>query len=390
MKLLKYLSYYLLTALYSVLIGAIAWSFLFVVNTVIHFLWIGEEGTGAFMYEHSYLIFPFIFIGSMILAYVYNNYEVIPRPGIKYAKEFKNNHEVKYNDFFKVYFLAMIPIFLGASVGPEAALIGLFFMLASYIGDVTDRFEAKLGVEIIEQPQTGFVNNLKANPLYIIKIVIIYVVVAYTLLTLLGYDKYPSFNVVLEPITISSPVELLEILPLIVVGYLLAKFYKLTEHPIEAFMTKFDNQYLKMAITATVLSLFAYLFPLLIMSGEATLHILVDHPVMTSGFVLIGLSLLKVIITHICISGDLRGGHIFPIIYSAFLMGAGFSYLFDLDFTLAIAAVTAATTLGIFSNYIAVFLLLALFFPLKILALIFIVILIIGEGKAAAEGRDEL
>lgn len=390
MKLLKYLSYYLLTALYSVLIGVIAWSFLFIVNTVIHFLWIGEEGTGAFMYDHSYLIFPFIFIGSMMLAYVYKNFEVIPRPGIKYAKEFKNNHEVKYNDFFKVYFLAMIPIFLGASVGPEAALIGLFFMLASYIGDVTDRFEARLGVEIIEQPKPGFVENLKANPLYIIKIVIIYVVVAYTLLTLLDYDKYPSFNVVLEPIRISSPIELLEILPLVIVGYLLAKFYKVTEHPIEHLMNKFDNQYLKMSITAIALSIFAYMFPLLIMSGEATLHILVEHPIMTSGFTLIGLSLLKIIITHICISGDLRGGHIFPIIYSAFLMGAGFSYLFDLDFTLAIAAVTAAMTLGIFSNYIAVFLLLALFFPIKILALIFIVILIIGEGKAAAEGRDEL
>lgn len=390
MKLLKYLSYYVLTALYSVLIGFIAWSFLFIVNTVIHFLWIGHEGNGAFMYEHSYLILPFIFTGSMVLAYIYNRFEVIPRPGIRYAKEFKDNHEVKYNDFFKVYFLAMIPIFLGASVGPEAALVGLFFMLASYIGDVTDRFEAKLGVKIESDPKPKIIDNLKANPLYILKLAVIYGVVGYTLLTLLDYDKYPSFNVVLEPISISSPLELIEILPLVVIGYLLAKFYKATEHPIEQFMAKFENQYVKMSITAIVLSLFAYLFPLLIMSGEATLHILVEHPVIESGLLLIGLSLLKVIITHVCISGDLRGGHIFPIIYSAFLMGAGFSYLFDLDFTLAIAAVTAATTLGIFSNYIAVFLLLALFFPVKLLALIFIVILIIGEGRAANEGRSEL
>lgn len=390
MKVLKYLLYYLLTALYSVLIGFIAWSFLFIVNTVTHFLWIGEEGSGAFMYDHTYLIFPLIFIGSMMLAYVYNRFEVIPRPGIKYAKEFKEHHEVKYQDFFKIYILAMIPLFLGASVGPEAALVGLFFMLASYIGDVTDRIQAKLGIEIIDKPQATFVDNLKVNRLYMLKIFVIYGVVGYTLENLLDFDKYPSFNVVLDPISIASPIELIAILPLVVVGYLLAKFYALTEHPIERLMTRFTNRYVKMTITAIVLSIFAYIFPMLIMSGEATLHILVDNPLIISGGLLIILSLLKVIITHVCIAGDLRGGHIFPIIFSAFLMGAGISAIFNIDSTLAICAVTAATTLTIFSNYIAAFLLLALFFPLKLLTLIFIVIIIIGEGKAAAEGRNEL
>ncbi len=390
MKFFKYASYYIITALYSVLIGIIGWSFLFIVNSGIHFLWVGHEGEGAFMYEHKLLIFPFIFIGSMLLAYVYNNYEVIPRPGIKYAKEFKQNNEVKYHDFFKIYVLAMMPIFLGSSVGPEAALVGLFFMLSSYIGDATDRFEAKLGVEIIEEPQEGFVKNLKANKFYTAKIVLIYVVVAYTLLTLLGHDKFPSFNVVLEPISISSPFELIEILPLLIVGYLLAKFYKWSEHPIEHFMAKFDNQYLKMTITAIVLSIAAIFFPLLILSGEATLHILVDHPWASSGILLIGLSILKILLTHVCISGDLRGGHIFPIIYSAFLMGGGLSIIFGLDSTLSVAAVTVAMTLGIFSNYIAVFLLLALFFPIKLLSIIFVIVLLIGEGKAAAEDRNEL
>ncbi len=387
---LKYLSYYFLTFLYSVLIGVIGWSFLYIVNLVTHFLWIGEEGVGSFMYDHKFLIFPFIFIGTMLLAYIYENYEVIPRPGIQYAKEFKEHKQVKYQDFTKVYILAMFPLFLGSSVGPEAALVGLFFMLSSYIGDVTDKFEAKLGVVIIEDHKDGFLNNIKANKFYTLKIIIIYVTVAYTLLGLLRYDMYPSFNVMLEPIQISSTVELLEIFPLILAGYGLAKFYKVTDHIIESKMNKIENRYVKMSITAISLSFFAYYFPVLIMSGEATLHILVDHPLYTSGIFLIVLSLLKVLITHICISGDLRGGHIFPIIYSAFLMGAGLSFIFNLDTTLAIAAVTSATTISIFSSYIAVFLLLALFFPFKILLLIFVIILLFGELKAAKEGRTEL
>ncbi|WOO89697.1 hypothetical protein R2F61_03035 [Mollicutes bacterium LVI A0078] len=390
MKVVKYLMYYLVTAGYSALIGVVAWSFLFIVNTVTHFLWIGHEGEGAFMYDHKLLIIPFIWGVSMILAYVYSNYEVIPKPGIVYAKEFKQTRRVKYADFFKVYILAMIPLFLGSSVGPEAALVGLLFMLSSFIGDVTSKYEHKFGIDIAPNEHDNFLDEVKNNKLYLLKIVIIYVTVGFVLLQLLGYDKYPSFNVALEPIKINHYFELIEIIPLIAVGYGLGKFYQITEPLIEHQFEKISNQYIKMSITAGFLSLFAILFPVLIMSGEATLHILVEHSIMSSGLLLIGLSLLKVVITHICISGDLRGGHIFPIIYSAFLMVYGFSVIFDLDPTLAIAAVTAATALTIFSNTLAMFMLLALFFPVKLLTLIFIVILIFSERRAADNDQKEI
>lgn len=390
MKVIKFGSYYVLTILYSILIGVVGWSFLYIVNTVVHFLWIGHEGNGAFMYEHKLLIFPFIFGVSMFLAYLYNNFEVIPRPGIAYAKEFKENQTVQYNDFVKIYLMAMIPLFLGSSVGPEAALVGLFFMLSSYIGEATDRFEKRLGVEIIEDHKDRFIDNLKANPLYMAKIAIIYVVVGFTLLELLNLDRFPSFNVAMEPVVLNSVWQLVEVLPLLIVGYALAKFYKLTEHPIDKIFSSIENQYLKLGLTATILSLFALCFPLLITSGEATLHILVEHPIIQNGILLILFALLKVLITHICISGDLRGGHIFPIIYSSFLMGFGISQIFGLDPTLSIAAVTSAMTMTIFSNNIAIFLLLALFFPIPILSVIFVIALLIGEKRAADEKRDEL
>lgn len=390
MKFLKYGSYYLITAIYSVVIGVLAWSFLFIVNTVIHFLWIGEEGSSAFMYDHKLLIFPLIFGVSMILAYIYSNYEVIPRPGILYAKEFREHKKVSYKDFTKVYVLAMIPLFIGSSVGPEAALVGLVFMLSGYIGDVTDRLEAKIGVEIIEEPKEKFLDNLKANPLYLSKIVIIYVVVAFTTLELLGHDRFPPFNVSMPPIQEFGWIQLIEVIPLIAVGYLLAKFYQKSEPVIEHFFERFTNQYLKMTITAVALSFVALTCPLLIMSGEATLHTLVDHPLMASGYLFIALAFLKIIITHICISGDLRGGHIFPIIYSAFLMGGGLSQILGLDPTLAIATVTATMTMTIFSNTIAIFMLLALFFPIRILTMIFLIVLLISERRAAANNRSEL
>ncbi len=390
MKIIKYLSYYVLTALYSIFIGLVAWSYLYIVNLVLHCLWVGEEGHIGFMYQHKYLIFPFIIIGSMLLAYTYNRYEVIPRPGIEYAKEYKLTNKVKYNDFIKVYILAMIPLFLGASVGPEAAVIGLFFMLSSYLGDKTDKIESKLNVSIINNKQDKFIDTIKKNPLYLLKLITVYFFVSYTVFHMLAIDKFPSFNVFLQPVELNSYFELIEMIPLLFIGYILAKFYKITEHPIEHFFSNINNQYIKMLITGIILSLAAYYAPILIMSGEATLHILVEHPVLTSGISLIILSLLKILLTHICISGDLKGGHIFPIIYTSFLMGAGLSIIFNLDFTLAIAAITTGMTLTIFSNYIAIFLLLALFFPIKLLSLIFIMVLLYGERKSAVENRNEL
>lgn len=390
MKVMKYGSYYVLTALYAALIGFVSWSFLYIVNTVTHFLWIGNEGNGAFMYDHKYLILPLIWGGSMLLAFIYSNYEVIPRPGIMYAKEFKEHKKVNYTDFIKVYILAMMPLFLGSSVGPEAALVGLVFMLSSYIGDVTDRYEAKLGVHIIDNPQPKFIDNLKHNKLYLLKIAVIYTVTAITLFELLGHDRFPPFNVSMPPIESLDWIQLVEIIPLILIGYSLAKFYQWTEPVIEHQFAKIDNQYAKMSITAICLAIYAYFFPLLIMSGEATLHLLVDHPLASAGVLFIGLSFLKIIITHICISGDLRGGHIFPIIYSAFLMGGGLSQIFGIDPTLAIAVVTVSMCLTIFSNSIAIFLLLALFFPIKILSIIFVIVLLIGERRAADQNRKEI
>lgn len=390
MKPLKYLSYYLITAAYSILIGIVGWSFLYVVNTGIHFLWIGHEGSGGLLLNHPLFIFPFIWSISMVLAFIYNNYEVIPRPGIKYAKEFKANQRVVYKDFVLVYALSLVPILLGSSVGPEAALIGLFFMLSSYLGDATDRFEQRLGVVIKEDPQERFIDNLKTNKLYLLKIVISYGFVVATLLELLNKDRFPAFNVQMPAVGSINFVSIIQVLLLIIVGHMLAKFYQKSEPIIEKQFERVTNRYLKMTITAILLSLSAYFFPLIILSGEATLHILVENPLMIGGLLLVAMSLLKVLITHVCISGDLRGGHIFPIIYSAFLMGGGLSQLFGINPTLAIASVTVAMTMTIFSNTVAIFMLLALFFPLRILSLLFIIVLIIGEKRAADHDRKEI
>ncbi len=390
MNILKYFTYYIVTALTAILIGFIAWTYLFLVNTGIHFLWVGHGEHLGFMYQHPWLIYPFVIGGALILATIYRRYEVIPRPGLAYAKEYQEHRRVKYKDFFKVYALAMGPLLLGSSVGPEASVIGLFFMLSSFIGDITGIIEQKLQIEVNGEDREHFKEDVKKRPKYLLKIVVIYGITAYTLISLLNADKFPPFNVKLEPINIDHLWEGLEIIPYIAVGWAFAKFYQKSEHFVEHQMGKISNMHLKLAITGFSVATVTLFVPVLILSGEATLHILVEEHIMYPALILILLAFGKVMLTHISISGNLKGGHIFPIIFSAFLLGFGFSILFNTDPTLTIAAITSAMTLTLFSNMIAVFLLLALFFPFKLLFVVFVAIYIAGERLAAEEGRQEV
>lgn len=74
-KIIKFGSYYVVTILYSILIRVIGKSFLYIVNSVVHFLWIGHKGSGVFMYEHKLFKFLFIFGVSMILTYLYSDFK---------------------------------------------------------------------------------------------------------------------------------------------------------------------------------------------------------------------------------------------------------------------------------------------------------------------------
>lgn len=390
MRILKYLLYYVVTALYSILIGLIGWTFLYFVNVITHYLWLGHEGSGGVMYNNPLLIFPFVIGGSLLLNEIFKRYEVIPKPGIVYAKEYQEHKRVRYRSFFKVYLLAMCPIILGSSVGPEAALVGLFFMLSTFIGDMTRIFENRLGIDVEPNEEEHLVSRLKRNPMFAIKVVLIYVVTGYTLTHMLHLDPFPAFNVKLEQIVLSTPLELVWIIPLAIIGWFFGKFYEKSEHLIEGILSKFKNSSLKIMFAGLILSIAAYFTPVLIMSGEATLHIITEDPLQVTGIIFICLAVLKILLTHVCISGNLRGGHIFPIIFSAFLLGEGLALILKIDPTLAIATITVATTIEVFSNVMAMFLLLALFFPIKILTVIFIVVLLVREQIAAEYGMHEL
>jgi H+/Cl- antiporter ClcA len=82
---------------------------------------------------------------------------------------------------------------------------------------------------------------------------------------------------------------------------------------------------------------------------------------------MIGIAFLKIIMTNLCISFGLKGGHFFPLIFSAVCLGFGVSLMIfpqDVSHATYAAAIVSAGTLGVtLKKPLAVSMLLLLCFP---------------------------
>lgn len=80
---------------------------------------------------------------------------------------------------------------------------------------------------------------------------------------------------------------------------------------------------------------------------------------------LILLSLIKLLLTEICLSTGHRGGHIFPLIFSGSCLAYGVSKLFCIDPVFCLATiVTGLASKAIGNMFVAIFLLI-FFFPIN-------------------------
>ncbi len=84
---------------------------------------------------------------------------------------------------------------------------------------------------------------------------------------------------------------------------------------------------------------------------------------------MIGMAVLKVVMTNLCIQMGLKGGHFFPLIFAAVCLGYGISLLFfpgDASHAVFAAAVVTAATLGVsLKRPLAASMLMLLCFPVR-------------------------
>ena len=176
-------------------------------------------------------------------------------------------------------------------------------------------------------------------------------------------EGFPTFDVI-------SPVKSDYVLSVLFLacGVLLGVFFEFSEVIFEKIGEKLPPV-IKEVLAGVLLGVLVSCLPVLKFSGEEQMGILIRDFALYAPIAMIGISFLKIILTNMCIKLGLKGGHFFPLIFSAVCLGYGISlivYPLDASHATFAAAVVAAGTLGVtIRKPFAVSMLLLLCFPVR-------------------------
>lgn len=373
------------SALMGVFVGILTWMFLSTVNIGIHFIW----HTLKDFFNIKYWTLIVAIIGGILVGVTQKYFGEYPKYMDQTLEEFKKNKRVEYKSLKYSIIDSLTILFFGASVGPEAALSGIAGGIITFVGDkMKERFKKKNIVnqysdELIEcsmQVSAGLIFRAPLFGLYTLsekksentRIIKNIKVIIYTVTTISGFlafmllskfDNRPSFIVKFGQSNIGLK-EIIWFIPLIIISMLLAYIYKMYALVLRRILKPIENKtILKGIIGGLGIGILGTIFPWTLFSGEHELRELVVEWSNISAYTLILLSLVKLLLTEICLSTGHRGGHIFPLIFSGSCLAYGLSKLLSIDpvFCLAII-VTGLTSKTIGNMFVAIFLLI-FFFP---------------------------
>ncbi|HHD2754001.1 TPA: chloride channel protein [Clostridium perfringens] len=363
-------------------VGAVSWLFLSIVSLGIHFMW--NELPGKINFPYWTLLV--CSVGGILVGLCQKYLGEYPKLMPEVMAEFKKTKRVDYKNVPKACVSALITLFFGASLGPEAALVNIIGGLSTLVGDilkwtVKDKelqkydsvvtefsMEAALGL-IFHAPLIGLTPLIEGDDSKVrknIKTIIYSITTAagFAVLILLSQiDNRPSFIVHFGNFSLGVG-EVVSIIPLIVCGILMALLYGLYGKILhKVFLPLKNYKIIRALIGGIILGIVGTLLPYTLFSGEHEVKELVKEWSTLSVWILILISLLKLFLTEVCLSTGWRGGHIFPVIFSGVSMGYALSTIFSIDPVVTVTIVTTAFTSAVLRNAVVTLLLLVLFFP---------------------------
>ncbi|RAP51047.1 MAG: hypothetical protein BZ133_03880 [Methanosphaera sp. SHI613] len=369
--------------LIGIISGLIIWSFIKVMNVGINFFWDYLPTRLNFKY---YTIFTCL-IGGLTVGLFKHKYGENTRELAEVIKTVKTEHRYPYHNILVSILSALLPLVVGASVGPEAGLTGIIAGLCTWIGDKLKRFNNQLedltsiGVmatlaTIFASPMFAFVEPLEneedvklpktsKNILYFTAILSSFGV--FILLNHLTNSKMGMHTMGIANLSSINP---LYIVLLLFIGVALSYFYFASNVLVKrTFENMNDNHILKGVIGGLILGISGSLLPLTMFSGEHQIHMLLESGVQIGVLILIATSITKILLTNICIETGLKGGHFFPMIFSGVAMGYAMSIIMNIDPIVSMSVVTTALLANILKKPIAVVLLLMILFPVNMIPL---------------------
>lgn len=213
----------------------------------------------------------------------------------------------KFYDYTKIPLLlaaAFLPLVFAGSVGPEAGLVGIITAICYW---VSASLKKAAGHELSKQEKRIYYGFAIATGLGCF--------IACNEIFGEAMEGFPTFTV-----AIPRGKDLLLAIIYILAGCLLAKYYDITHHGCHVAAGKMPAV-VKETVAGFILGIAATFVPQVMFSGEAEIHHLMTDYVEYLPWMLLGIALLKVLITNVCIQCGLKGGHFFPLIYAGVALG---------------------------------------------------------------------
>ncbi|QKE10203.1 chloride channel protein [Bacillus cereus] len=374
--------------LYGILLGSIVgatvWLFLVTINIGIHFIW---EYLPTIFASPPYYTICVTTIGGILVGLTQKYFGTYPRLMPEVMGEYKKTGRIEYRFVHKATLTAIIVLIFGASLGPEAALVGIIGGLCTWVGDLftfalkgmNELTEVGIGATlsvIFNAPLFGYLapnenEGEQINEFSKGKKAIVYLATTFAgfsvYLLLSKFDNRGSFIVDFGKGSLSLN-EWIAFLPLASIGAIFGFLYFKLEFILDKFIHPFKEYKLTLGIIGGILlGIVGTFLPYTLFSGEHQLKELVVEWSQLSFWVLLFSGVLKLCITAVCLNTGWRGGHIFPIIFVGSSIGYAIASIIPIDPIASVAVVTTAISSYALRKPIAITLLLLMFFPLNLL-----------------------
>lgn len=365
--------------------GAFVWLLLFVMNLGISFVW-------NILPEHFGPFFPLLAcsIGGLVIGLFAKRFGSYPEDLDEVMAKVKRDGRYDYDKLGVMSAAALLPLFFGGPIGPEAGLTGAVAGICTWVGDRMKRFGSEfrqltsVGTmaalsAIFTAPLFGFVaplygsvdENVDDRTIRIPKtwkIVVYLCAIAGALAAFAGLGALFGGGMSLPRFTDihAGTVELLWLVPLALVGAAGGWLFCMGDGLFGRLSDKMgDRPVLKAVIAGTVLGVAGIVLPFAMFAGETQAEELGRMWTSMGALALLATGFVKVLLTPFCIRFGWRGGHFFPVIFAGVSIGYGMATLTGADPVFCLCACTAALVGGVMRQPLMAVLLLFLCFPVK-------------------------
>lgn len=375
-------------AVIGAIVSIIFWLFLFAIKWGIELIWNVLPG------EFTRLsVYPLIVCtaGGLIIGLIRRAAGDYPEDMMTVFGKLKADKTYPYRKLPMLFICALLPLIFGSSVGPEAGMVGLIVALCCWAGDSMkfakseSEYYSRMGAEVtlsilfrsplfglldVEEDVSETDKTSGGQELTGLLKIVLYCVAAgaafgmfWLMNTLFGKvsEGFPTFDLVS-----AQRADYMLFVIYLICGIILGLFFERSERIFHMAGQKLPPV-IKEMTAGLILGAVACVLPVIRFSGEEQMGILIEDYAKYAPLAMIGIAFLKIIMTNLCISFGLKGGHFFPLIFSAVCLGFGVSLMIfpqDVSHATYAAAIVSAGTLGVtLKKPLAVSMLLLLCFP---------------------------